>query len=212
MTKLNDLLGQRFGKLTVIARAENNKHNSAMWLCKCDCGTEKIIQGDCLLKGHTKSCGCLRASLLPILGLKHGLGKTRLHSIWLDMRRRCYKKNRKAYKDYGGRGITICDEWKDDFLSFYNWSINNGYEDNLTIDRIDVNSNYEPSNCRWITKREQCKNTRANINITYNNQTKTLSEWAEILKINYNTLHSRIKVLKYPVEKAFTKPVQECGR
>ena len=183
-----------------------------MWLCKCDCGTEKIIQGDCLLKGHTKSCGCLRASLLPILGLKHGLGKTRLHSIWLDMRRRCYKKNRKSYKDYGGRGITICDEWKDDFLSFYIWSINNGYEDNLTIDRIDVDGNYEPNNCRWITKKEQNRNTRTNIKITYNNQTKSLSEWAEILKINYNTLHSRITVLKYPVEKAFTKPVQECGR
>ena len=212
MGKLNNLLGLRFGKLVVIARSENDKHKNARWLCQCDCGNTKVVVGSSLIKGHTKSCGCVRKHLLQTMPLKHGKKNTRLYNIWIDMKRRCNSKNRKSYKDYGGRGIVVCNEWLQDFMNFYNWAIANGYKENLTIDRIDVNGNYEPNNCRWIEKGEQNRNQRTNLKFTYKGETHCLKEWAEILKINYNTLHSRLTVLGYSVEKAFLKPVQECGR
>lgn len=121
----------------------------------------------------------------------HGKHGTRIYSIFSDMKTRCYNKNYKKYKNYGGRGIKICDEWLNDFQSFYSWAMSNGYKDNLTIDRIDVNGNYEPSNCRWITIEEQQNNRRETIRVTYKNVTRTLSQWGEILNINRKTLWAR---------------------
>ena len=146
MPKLNDLTGQRFGRLTVLERTE------LKWLCKCDCGNKKIVAGGHLVSGDTKSCGCLR--------IKHGMRNTRLYSIWHGMKERCYNTKHKFYKHYGGRGIKVCEEWKNDFQTFADWALSHGYADNLTIDRIDVNGNYEPSNCQWATNAEQQRNKR----------------------------------------------------
>jgi len=122
---------------------------------------------------------------------KHLKSHTNLYNAWLGIKRRCYNPNDKSYSRWGGRGITVCDEWKNDFMSFYNWSIENGYEDGLTIDRIDNNGNYEPSNCRWASQKEQANNRRSNIDITIGNATKTLKEWCEIFELDYKMVNAR---------------------
>lgn len=123
----------------------------------------------------------------------HGLSKTRLHVIWHSMYCRCYYPSTNQYKNYGGRGITICEEWKKNFVSFYNWAMNNGYKESLTIDRIDVNGNYEPNNCRWITRKEQSSNTTQNIFYTIDGETKTSKQWCETYNINQTTFKDRLK-------------------
>ena len=124
------------------------------------------------------------------------------------MIQRCENENIERYDIYGGRGIEVCKEWKEDFLNFYNWAINNGYKDNLSIDRIDVNGNYEPNNCRWATAKEQARNMRTNVNLTYNGETHCISEWAEITGIKASTIRYRIKIAGWSVEKALTTPIR----
>lgn len=192
MGKFIDLTGQKFNRLTVIKRL-GSQCKSYQWLCLCDCGKYTKVLTHALKNGSTKSCGCLKREKTIERNLKHNLSNTRLHKIWLGIKKRCTNKNCNAYKKYGGRGITICDNWKNDFMAFYNWSISNGYNEYLSIDRIDVNGNYEPSNCRWATIEQQANNKRTNRNITYNGTTKTLSEWAKMYNINYKLLHSRLK-------------------
>lgn len=159
-SRCKDLLGQRRGKLTVIARAPNDKNRHARWLCRCDCGVEKIISSTALMSGQ-QSCGCegSRATIGERSTI-HGLYKSRLYCIWHCMKDRCYRKGNSKYYLYGGRGIRVCDEWLNDFMVFYNWSMSNGYRDDLTLDRIDSDGNYEPSNCRWATYDEQNKNRK----------------------------------------------------
>ena len=211
MGNFKNLTGQIFGKLIVIERTQNKKNRgNAQWLCKCQCGNEIIVDSGHLITGHTKSCGCFRVEYMSKKFKKHGMRNERLYSTWCNMKQRCYDKQSSAYKDYGGRGISICDEWLSDFTNFYNWAIQNGYKENLSIDRIDNNGNYEPPNCRWVTMKEQSRNTRGNRNITYKGETHCLGEWAEILNMNYGTLYKRLNL--WDLEKAFTKPVQECGR
>ncbi len=127
------------------------------------------------------------------MGYKHGMKGTRIYNIWKLMKRRCKNTNDKYYKDYGGRGIVICDEWDNDFMNFYNWAIANGYSDKLTIERIDVNGNYEPANCKWISRKEQSRNRRNNVMVTYRGETRLLKEWCELLNLNYDTVFHRIK-------------------
>lgn len=186
MSKLINLVGQKFGKLKVIEYAGNSK-----WLCKCECGNTKIINGKHLREKETFSCGCYRIERAKQMvdefhekNKKHQKSKTRIYKIWQGMKQRCFNKNNPAYKIYGSRGIKVCDEWKSSFQMFFKWSINNGYSDVLTIDRIDFNKNYSPDNCRWIPLEKQAHNTRNNVNITYNNETHCLAEWARILKID----------------------------
>lgn len=150
------------------------------------------------LKRGTRSCGCLHRERVR----KHGKRHTRLYSIWLNMHDRCCNINNKCYSDYGGRGITICDEWLNDFMSFHNWAMNNGYQENLTIDRIDVNGNYEPNNCRWADMKTQNRNKRNNKNYTINGETHCLKEWCEILNLNYGKVKDRLNKSNWSIDEA----------
>ncbi len=198
-----DLTGQKFGKLTALYSVSNGKKR--MWYCKCDCGKfkEKPVSTYDLKAGKTRSCGCLKKNFTT---LTHGKSNSKLYYIWAGMKQRCLNKNDVNYHNYGGRGITVCDDWLS-FEPFYEWAIKNGYKEGLTLERIDVNGNYEPSNCTWIPKGKQTLNTRANIQITYKGETKTLGEWAHELKLNYDLVYFRIKKLNWSVESAFETPV-----
>lgn len=134
--------------------------------------------------------------------LIHGKRHTRIYSIWLNMKTRCYNKNNNYYEYYGRRGIKICNEWRDSFQAFYDWAMENGYQDGLTIDRVDTNSNYEPSNCRWTDRKQQSRNRRNNKKYTINGETHCLSEWCEILNLNYKKVKGRLYVCHWPIEKA----------
>ena len=175
------------------------------YLCKCTCGNTCIVERFHLKYGHTQSCGCLKKGIGKI-NYKHGMEKSRLYHIWQGIKRRCLNKNEDKYAQYGGRGIKICDEWKNNSSNFIKWALNNGYEDNLTIDRIDVDGNYEPSNCRWVTMKEQSINRRNTVKITYNNQTFSLVEWCNFLNLDYRKIYLRIYRNKWSIEKAFNTP------
>lgn len=187
--KVNDLTSQRFGSLLVIERRGSDKRGEALWLCRCDCGTEKVIRGHDL-KGGTKSCGCSRRTSTNLY--KHGLSHTHLHGLWRNIKDRCYNKNNHHYSIYGGKGVKMCEEWKNDFAKFYEWSYKNGYMEGLTLDRIDFNGDYCPENCRWTTWTQQANNTSRNIRVTINGETKTVAEWSRIYGVNYHSVHSRI--------------------
>lgn len=160
MPPLIDLKGKRFGRLTVIDRLPTvNKR--VMWLCKCDCGNETPVDSQNLRYGHTQSCGCIHRETLSKASTTHGNSKTRLYGIWNHMKTRCYRKSYHAFRHYGGRGIRICDEWRNNFDAFQDWAMSNGYEEHLSIDRINTDGNYSPDNCRWVTMADQNKNKRA---------------------------------------------------
>lgn len=191
MAKLKDLTGQEFGRLTVIKRGTNDKESRAMWLCKCECGNEKIIRGKDLRKGNTRSCGCLGLERRIASRRSHGFTETRLYSIWCDIKKRCYNPNSSSFVNYGGRGIEMCNEWLNNFSAFRTWSLEHGYEENLTIDRIDNDRNYSPNNCRWVTRKIQNKNTRRNIYVVIEGEELTLSELAEKHNVNYGAVKAR---------------------
>lgn len=195
-SNFKDLTGQRFGRLTVVYRVEDyispKGYAIPKWECVCDCGNKLEARGDKLKSGTLKSCGCLhKRTIKKRVNQKHGMSNTRLYRIYKEMYGRCYSPKCPAYQDYGGRGIKICQEWLDDFMNFYNWAITNGYRDDLTIDRINNDGNYEPSNCRWATAKEQARNTRNTVFLTYKGETKSVPEWAEIIGISKDTLTYR---------------------
>lgn len=196
MKKINrviDLTGQQFGRLTAIKRVGNGKHGESRWLFKCSCGNMHIAYGRSVRSGNTQSCGCLNRERLLKRLTKHGLSKTRIYSIFQGMYQRCYDKNNKHFKDYGARGINICDEWLSGFKNFYDWAMNNGYTDQLSIDRIDNNKGYSPNNCRWVTSATQVRNTRRNIIVNIDGERKTVAEWAAKLGVSPYTIYSKIK-------------------
>jgi hypothetical protein len=207
MSKKIDLVGMKFGRLTVIAEAE--KHDKHLrWMCECDCGNRAIVLGDNLKKGASKSCGCLQRELSKETAKSrfttHGKSHDRIYNTYQNIKKRCYSMKSKDYESYGGRGITVCDEWLGEkgFENFYNWAISNGYSDKLSIDRINVDGRYEPENCRWITNEEQQCNKRNSNYLHYNGETKTISEWAKIKGISDSTLRSRIGQWGWSVERA----------
>jgi len=216
MFKYTDLYGQKFGRLTVLelhhTEQKYDSHGKKdglkyFYLCKCDCGNEKIIARNDLRFGNVNSCGCLKSELSIQRATTHGLGKHRLYKIYHNMLNRCNNSNVKCYNNYGGRGIKVCNEWQENFLNFYNWAVNNGYDDSLSIDRINVNGNYEPSNCQWVTLKKQASNKRNNHLLEYNGKTLTLAEWSRITGIQAATIRRRVNNLKWSAKKALTTKV-----
>lgn len=194
---------------TVLKKVESLDGKNSFYLCECSCEqhTQKILARHSVVSGNSKSCGCLSIEKASERASTHRMSGSRIHNIWKGMKERCYNPNHEQYKDYGGRGILICDEWKDDFLLFYNWAINNDYQNNLTIDRIDNNGNYEPNNCKWSTRKEQGNNQRTNHLLTYNNKTQTISQWADEVGLNNHTLQTRIS-RGWSIEDALFRAVQ----
>ena len=205
-----DLTGQRFGRLVVIGRADPPADNqgAARWHCRCDCGDEIDVVGYSLRRENTASCGCLQKELAMVVHTTHGQSRSRLYSIWHSMLSRCENQHNIGYGRYGGRGVTVCKEWHD-FNNFMQWAERTGYQENLTIDRIDVNEGYNPVNCQWATMHEQARNKRNNANITYHGVTRCLSDWAATFGINVVTLWMRIFRDGWDVERAFTTPVRQ---
>ena len=187
--KTIDITGQTFGRLTAIRFAGRDKNNKTQWLCICECGNSIICNSNNLQKGNTKSCGCLRDEKIIKASTKHGKANKRLYNIWSLMKNRCKDKNN---KNYGGRGITVCEEWKNSFEAFYDWAMSNGYDDNLTIDRINNNGNYEPNNCRWATNEMQAKNRRTNHIVKIGDKEYLLTELAKKLCCNRHTILRRL--------------------
>lgn len=197
---MRDLKGQKFGKLTVIDFAEI-KNNYAYWNCVCDCGNKKIARGANLISGQTKSCGCLNSTNHT----KHREGKSRLYVIWAGMKQRCSNPRRRDYKNYGGRGISVCQEWQD-YLVFRAWALSSGYSDGLSIDRIDEDGNYCPNNCRWVNETVQRNNRTDSNKLTVNGDTKTATEWSAISGVSADRIRKR-KRLGWSDEDAVFKPI-----
>ena len=190
-SKYIDLTGHRFGRLVVTGFSNKTENRIYYWKCQCDCGNEIVASGNNLKSGNTKSCGCLNKEKMIETHKTHGMFGTRIYGIWNGLIMRCENKKIPLYKRDGGRGISVCKEWHN-FEAFYKWAMENGYRDDLTIDRIDYNGNYEPSNCRWTDNITQANNTRRNFYITYNGETHTLAEWSRILGFNYDLVKHRL--------------------
>lgn len=203
-----DLSGMVFGRLRVVSFA-GRVGGRATWACHCDCGNEKTIRAEHLLSGATTSCGCLRREGSH---KTHGLSQTRLCRIWKNMNSRCCNPNFPSFKAYGGRGITICEEWTgpDGLVNFYEWAINSGYDNTLSVDRIDVNAGYSPSNCRWADARLQATNKTNNVRVEVNGRSMTVSEAAETLGISRYTLYSRLSKLGWNAADAVKVGAQIC--
>ena len=204
MGKFKDLTGQRFGRLTVRKMAGRGNSKQILWECECECGGSTIAPTYHLNSGHTKSCGCYRKEKATETGakfIKHGMKNTRMYAIWRTMKQRCQDADN---SDYGGRGIKVCDEWRDSFEAFRDWALANGYRDDLTIERNDTDGDYCPENCRWATMVEQQNNKRNNRRLTYNGETRTVPEWARITGIPVTIIYNRMNY-GWPTERILTE-------
>lgn len=201
MAKFLDMTGKRYGRLTVLGvskKVQSGKRKRYYWDCVCDCGNSIEVRTDVLTQGMTKSCGCLKKEQDKtnlVANHSHKLSHTKLWDAYYGMIGRCYNPNDYRYADWGGRGIEVCDEWKNDFSAFVAWSYDNGYSKEKTIDRIDNNRNYGPDNCRWTNFKTQSRNRRSNVLVEYNGEFITIVELSEILKIPYKTAYSRYRKL-----------------
>lgn len=185
----NDLTDKKFGRWTVIERAE--RITSQLWLCRCDCGTIRKVQHASLLSGKSLSCGCYHKEDVSKRLTTHGLSKTRLYNIYHNIKNRCYNPNNNRYKDYGGRGIFVCSEWRNSFERFAEWALSNGYTDDLTIDRIDNDGPYGPENCRWTNSETQINNKRKTIYFEFFGVKKSLRQWVDFMGWNYSKYYGR---------------------
>lgn len=216
-----DLTGKRFGRYTVIERADSVSYfdgkrtrTRTAWKCVCDCGNVKTVLANSLVGGHVVSCGCYKSDLKRAQLTTHGGtvgGKpTRLYKVWDGMKARCYNPRKTYYPIYGGRGITVCDEWRYSFEAFRKWAYANGYDETMTIDRIDNNGSYCPENCRWATTSEQNNNKSTNRFLTYNGETKTIMQWANETGFTFHTIFARL-AKGMTVEEALLTPRQIKG-
>ncbi len=201
MSKLKDLTGERFGRLTVVERGKDYVSPSGRklvkWVCRCDCGNLTEVSAAHLRQGDIVSCGCYgkQRRVEGKLENSHGCSRSRIYHLFQNMKYRCLNPNAPNYGLYGGRGIRVCAEWlaTDGFEKFYRWALNSGYNDSLTIDRIDVDGDYEPGNCRWADAEVQCNNTRKSVKLTYRGETKTAAQWAREIGVDKHTIYDRIK-------------------
>lgn len=207
MSAIKDLTGQQFSRWTVLIRADNDAQGQAQWHCVCQCGTKAVVRGRDLRKGKSRSCGCLQKDIAAQVKTTHGASNTRLHRIWCAMKQRCFDKTAQKYARYGGRGITVCKEWLS-FCVFEKWARQNGYTDNLSIDRINNDGNYSPQNCRWSTSKEQARNKSTNHLLFFRGKSQSIAQWAEETGIGYYALRSRINQYHWPIEKALTTPLR----
>lgn len=216
MGRFIDRTGEKVGRLTIIRIAGHDKFNRLVWECKCDCGNTKNIVGCHINQTHTISCGCYNRekNYGKARHTTHGKCKTRIYREYRGIISRCTNQSLERYNCYGGRGISVCEEWlgKSGFMNFYNWSMENGYSDELTIDRIDVNGNYEPSNCRWATIDQQANNKRSNIVFELDGEKLTLKQISRKYGVDYKMLFARIKYLGWDIERAISTPVRKLSR
>lgn len=212
-----NLVGQKFGRWTVLEPSESKIYDGKehyYWLCECECGTIRSVKEASLVAGTSQSCGCLHSEKMKTVGkyhTTHGLTDTKIYRAYKHMINRCYRENDKSYDNYGGRGITVCDEWRNSFEAFAAWAFANGFDQNAsgtecTLDRIDVNGNYCPDNCRWVDVKAQANNRRSNKNYTFNGETHTIAEWAEKVGLPYKCLHKRLEIFGWGIERALTEP------
>lgn len=213
--KIKDITGQIINEWTVIKEAGRNKSGGVMFLCRCSCGAERVVEGRSIRAGTSKNCGHNRIEKLREAGrkgaIKHGGRNERLYAVWQGMKSRCYNPKSRFYQRYGGRGIIMCPEWKDDYNEFRIWALNNGYDQNssrgmCTIERLDNNSGYSPDNCVWATSKTQCNNRSSNHIIEAYGESHTLTEWAEKIGVRKDTLRRRICVYGWTPERAVTEP------
>ena len=204
MPPLIDLTGQTFGWLTVIERA-HNRGPTTCWDCRCRCGQFVTARYPNLRSGRSRSCGCLMKEVSKNTLTTHGLSQElpRLYRIWKNMRTRCFNPRTTCYVRYGGRGVTVCEDWHG-YAAFHEWATTNGYREDLSIDRINNDGNYEPNNCRWATPKDQARNTSRKRLITHGGETKSLAEWSSKTGIHRRTLSSRFDKLEWSIEKALT--------
>lgn len=216
MSRREDLTGRRFGRLTVIEFYDHNKYGQPIWSCECDCGNTKIITGSELRSGSTSSCGCLWRERIMEAKVTHGMSRSLIYAEYKNMKNRCYNENAHNYNYYGGRGIKMCERWRDDIHEFYDdvSILPNFGKEGYSLDRIDNDGDYEPGNVRWATHREQCNNRRPRIGNRiheYNGEKLSLREISNITGISYSTLNNRIRKGWEP-ERAFNVEVQEKFR
>lgn len=210
--KIIDLTGQKFGKLTVVRRVEDKIQPSGQrktaWLCRCECGGETIVTSTNLKNTSTQSCGCLQKQIQANNKSRttHGMSYTRLYRIWNGMRQRCDNPKAVSYKYYGGEGKAVCEEWNT-FATFRDWALRNGYQDGLTIDRIDGMKGYTPDNCRWVNRKTQQNNRRNNHSIIYNGEKLTVAQLATKYNMNYSTVCTRLW-RGWDIEKAISTSIK----
>jgi hypothetical protein len=212
MANFTNLSGLRVGHLTLLFPVKDYEHGGKMYVCKCDCGGVITALSNNLLHGRTKSCGCQRYHSGEENGYyKHGLKNKhpKLYRTWKNMKRRCYTPSASRYDRYGGRGIYVCDEWKDNPVAFVEWSLSNGYSENLSIDRIDNDGPYSPENCRWATPKQQVLNTSKTSIYTYKGKAQPLVSWAEEIGVKPATLRARLQ--RHTFEEALTMPFGGIG-
>lgn len=204
-----DISKQTFNKLTAVNFEYRDDKMRHYWRFRCECGRELIIRKGSVTSGNTKMCKECANIQLSKNKTTHGMSKTRIYKEWAGMIQRCTNPKNTSYERYGAKGVTVCDEWLDDFMNFYNWAMANGYRDDLTIDRIDNEKGYSPDNCRWATEKEQAYNKKSNRNLTYKGKTMTMAEWAKVIGISSSSLFGRMK-RGWSVEKALsTPPIKE---
>ena len=202
-----DLTGKRYGRLTVLHEAINSIKKGVVWMCKCECGALKEISPYELKIGKTISCGCYRNDIIKRNMTTHGLSSNKsTYTVWRKMKERCLKESCPSFKNYGGRGIKICDDWIKDFKSFHSWCLLSGYKKGLFIDRIDNNGDYEPKNCKWSSYKQQNRNRRSNRYVTYKGERRTFAEWCEMLNISYSRTHQRFHKYGWTLVESFEKP------
>lgn len=208
MGKLIDMTGREFEECVVIKRSDklSKDGKKIFWECECKCGNTFTARGSDIRSGNTKSCGCLVKKKARTRKGAHGQRNSRIYTIWNNMKLRCYNKNQNNYFNYGGRGIKICDEWKNDFTTFYNWAIENGYSDELSIERINNDGDYEPSNCKWANLHEQARNKRNNRFLEHDGKKMIAPDWSKVTGIPEKIIYDRM-TKGWDDERVLTQPI-----